>query len=211
MGIRVLIVDDHEVIRTGISALVAGTEIEVVGMASSCAAALETAHATRPDVVLLDVRMPDGDGFATLARLKRELPSTAVVMLTTYDNPTYVNQAASQGASGYVLKGCSRQELLSTVRAVAGGQNVWTDEDLRKAKQVQTTATDPAIDLETPLTKREVEVLCQVANGSGNKEIARALHISVETVKEHVHNILGKLGASGRTQAAVWAVRQGIA
>jgi DNA-binding NarL/FixJ family response regulator len=211
MGIRVLIVDDHEVIRTGISALVAGTEIEVVGMASSCAAALETAHATRPDVVLLDVRMPDGDGFATLARLKRELPSTAVVMLTTYDNPTYVNQAASQGASGYVLKGCSRQELLSTVRAVAGGQNVWTDEDLRKAKQVQTTATDPAIDLETPLTKREVEVLCQVANGSGNKEIARTLHISVETVKEHVHNILGKLGASGRTQAAVWAVRQGIA
>ena len=210
MGIRVLIVDDHEVIRTGLSALVAGTEIEVVGMASSGAAALETAHATRPDVVLLDVRMPDGDGFATLSRLKRELPSTAVIMLTTYDNPTYVNQAASLGASGYVLKGCSRQELLSTLRAVAGGQTVWTDEDLRKAKQVQ-ASPDPAIDLETPLTKREVEVLCQVANGSGNKEIARALHISVETVKEHVHNILGKLGASGRTQAAVWAVRQGIA
>jgi DNA-binding NarL/FixJ family response regulator len=210
MAIRVLIVDDHEVIRTGISALVAGTEIEVVGMASSGAAAMETAHATRPDVVLLDVRMPDGDGFATLSRIKRELPSTAVVMLTTYDNPTYVNQAASLGASGYVLKGCSRQELLSTLRAVAGGQSVWTDEDLRKSKQTPANQ-DPSIDLETPLTKREVEVLCQVANGSGNKEIARTLHISVETVKEHVHNILGKLGASGRTQAAVWAVRQGIA
>jgi DNA-binding NarL/FixJ family response regulator len=210
MAIRVLIVDDHEVIRTGISALVAGTEVEVVGMASTGAAALDTAHATRPDVVLLDVRMPDGDGFSTLTRLKRELPQTAVVMLTTYDNPTYVNQAASLGASGYVLKGCSRQELLSTLRAVAGGQNVWTDEDLRKSKQAPST-TEPAIDLETPLTKREVEVLCQVANGSGNKEIARTLHISVETVKEHVHNILGKLGASGRTQAAVWAVRQGIA
>lgn len=210
MAIRVLIVDDHEVIRTGISALVAGTEIEVVGMASSGAAALETAHATRPDVVLLDVRMPDGDGFATLSRLKRELPSTAVVMLTTYDNPTYVNQAASQGASGYVLKGCSRQELLATLRAVAGGRSVWSDEDLRKGKQAPAT-TESSIDLETPLTKREVEVLCQVANGSGNKEIARTLHISVETVKEHVHNILGKLGASGRTQAAVWAVRQGIA
>ena len=209
MTIRVLIADDHEVIRSGLSALVTGSNVEIVATAANGVEALKLAKEIRPDVILLDIRMPEGDGLNTLTKLKVELPNTPVVMLSTYDNPTYISQAASNGASGYVLKGCSRTELLSAIESVAAGRSSWVTEEGHRVRG--DGGTRPSMDLEVPLTKREVEVLCQVATGQGNKEIARNLHISVETVKEHVHNILGKLNASGRTQAAVWAVRQGLA
>lgn len=210
MPIRVLIADDHEVIRTGLTALMTGASLDVVGQASNGAETVRMAKEVQPDVVLLDIRMPEGDGLVTLGKLKAELPNLPVLMLSTYDNPTYISQAAAGGASGYVLKGCTRNELLSAIENVAAGKTAWVADEGHRSRTEHTTSPT-AMDLEVPLTKREVEVLCQVATGQGNKEIARNLHISVETVKEHVHNILGKLNASGRTQAAVWAVRHGLA
>jgi DNA-binding NarL/FixJ family response regulator len=209
MTIKLLIADDHEVVRTGLGSLVADTEIEVVGGAASGAEALELAKQLQPDVILLDIRMPDGNGLSVLKDLQRDLQSPRVIMLTTYDNPTYIAQAVAAGAKGYLLKGSSREELLAAIRTVAGGNDAWKQEDLRRVMGAMVTPRIKA-DLDVPLTEREAQVLRQIACGLTNKEIAKSLHISVETVKEHVQHILRKVGVSDRTQAAVWAVRKGL-
>ncbi len=209
MTIKLLIADDHEVVRTGLASLVSDTEIEVVAGAASGAEAVEMARQHSPDVVLLDIRMPDGNGLSVLKELQRDLPETKVIMLTTYDNPTYIAQAVAAGAKGYLLKGSSRDELLGAIRTVADGADAWSQEDLRRVMGAMVTPRVKA-DLDVPLTEREAQVLRQVACGLTNKEIARSLHISVETVKEHVQHILRKVGVSDRTQAAVWAVRKGL-
>ncbi|MEK6237209.1 MAG: response regulator transcription factor [Planctomycetales bacterium] len=209
MTIRLLIADDHEVVRSGVVSLTVGTDIEVVAQASNGNEALERAKEVNPDVVLLDIRMPDGDGLKTLDRLRQELPDVRVLMLSTYDNPTYAARAMALGANGYVLKGSTRNELLSAIETVAKGEDAWTHQELRRMTNPNATTRNNA-DLETPLTQRESQVLRQLALGLSNKEIAKTLHISVETVKEHVHHILEKLGVSGRTQAAVWAVRNNV-
>lgn len=208
MSIRLLVADDHEVVRSGVSNLLSGTDVEVISEVSTGEAALRSATETPPDVVLLDIRMPDGDGLSTLERFKAQMPNTPVLMLSTYDNPTYIARAMALGASGYVLKGSSRTELLSAIRTAAAGEKSWTQHELRRVNG--TNGTVQQVELEVSLTQRETQVLRQLALGLSNKEIARALHISVETVKEHVHHILEKLGVSGRTQAAVWAVRNGL-
>ncbi|MBX3414340.1 MAG: response regulator transcription factor [Pirellulales bacterium] len=209
MSIKLLIADDHEVVRTGIVSLVRGTEIEVVGQAASGHEAVALVAQTQPDVVMLDVRMSDGDGLAALARLKQDRPELPVLILSTYDNPTYVARAVALGASGYILKGANREELLAAIRTAAVGESVWSREDLRR---VTGALAAPRLgdDMEVPLTKRESEVLRQMALGLTNKEIAQTLGISYETVKEHVQHILRKIGVSDRTQAAVWAVRRGL-
>lgn len=209
MSIKLLVADDHEVVRSGIVSLTSGTEIDVVAQASSGEETVQQAKEVQPDVVLLDIRMPEGDGLKTLDRLRQDFPKLHILMLSTYDNPTYAARAMALGANGYVLKGSSRSELLNAIRTVAKGEEAWSHQELRRMAN-PATATRPAADLETPLTQRESQVLRQLALGLSNKEIARALHISVETVKEHVHHILEKLGVSGRTQAAVWAVRNGV-
>lgn len=209
MTIRLLIADDHEVVRTGLASLMSETEIEVVAGASTGAEALQLAKEHKPDVILLDIRMPDGNGLSVLKDLQRDLEDVRVLMLTTYDNPTYIAQAVAAGAKGYLLKGSSREELLEAVRAVARGEDAWSQEDLRRVMGAMVTPRVKA-DLEVPLTEREAQVLRQIACGLTNKEIARSLHISVETVKEHVQHILRKVGVSDRTQAAVWAVRKGL-
>lgn len=209
MTIRLLIADDHEVVRTGLVSLVADTEIEVVARATTGEEAVTLAIEHKPDVILLDIRMPDGNGLSVIERLQRELPRVPVVILTTYDNPTYIARAVALGAKGYLLKGSSREELLQTVRTVAAGQDAWSQEDLRRVMGAMVTPRVRA-DLDVPLTEREAQVLRQVACGLTNKEIAKSLHISVETVKEHVQHILRKIGVSDRTQAAVWAVRKGL-
>jgi DNA-binding NarL/FixJ family response regulator len=209
MSIKLLIADDHEVVRTGIVSLVRETEIEVAAQAKSGNEAVALLTTIQPDVVLLDVRMPDGDGLAALARIKQGHPDLPVLMLSTYDNPTYVARAVALGASGYVLKGATRDELLAAIRTAAAGDSVWSREDLRR---VTGALAAPRLgdDMEVPLTKRESEVLRQMALGLTNKEIAQTLGISYETVKEHVQHILRKIGVSDRTQAAVWAVRRGL-
>ncbi len=209
MTIRLLIADDHEVVRCGLRNLIAGTEIEIIAEATSGNEAVEKALSENPGVVLLDVRMPNGDGLNALGRIKLDRPDLPVVMLSTYDNPTYVARAVALGAAGYVLKGATRDKLLSTIRTAAKGESAWTREELRRVTGALATPRLNA-DVEVPLTQRESEVLRQLALGLTNKEIAQTLHISYETVKEHVQHILRKVGVSDRTQAAVWAVRKGL-
>lgn len=208
MSIRLLVADDHEVVRSGVAHLLEGTEVEVVSQVSSGEAAFQSAEQHKPDVVLLDIRMNDGDGLSTLERIKAHMPKMAVLMLSTYDNPTYVARAMALGASGYVLKGSSRTDLLNAIRSAARGEAAWTPQEIRRVTPA--AEGQPTVDMEASLTQRETQVLRQLALGLSNKEIARALHISVETVKEHVHHILEKLGVAGRTQAAVWAVRNNM-
>ena len=209
MSIKLLIADDHEVVRQGLKALFTGTDIKVVAEADTGDEAVKAALKLEPDVVLLDIRMPQVDGLTALGRIKLEAPNLPVLMLSTYDNPTYVARAVALGASGYLLKGATREEILEAIDKVQKGENVWTREELRRVTGALATPRLNA-DVEVPLTQRESEVLRQLAFGLTNKEIAQALHISYETVKEHVQHILRKVGVSDRTQAAVWAVRKGL-
>jgi len=209
MAIRLMIADDHQVIRTGLATLLQGTDIEIVGEAGSGKEALKVAEKTHPDVVLLDIRMPDGDGLEALEKLRAKVPESRVVMLSTYDNPTYIARAVALGASDYVLKGSSRDDLIATITAAAKGESPSRAGELRRvagAMKVRQTVDDDDV----PLTQRETQVLRHVALGLSNREIGRSLEISVETVKEHVQNILRKIAVSDRTQAAVWAVRKGL-
>jgi len=208
-SIRILIVDDHEVIRTGLATLLAGSDVEIVGEAGSGKEAISLTQELKPDVVLLDIRMPDLDGLATLERIRAKMPDQRVVMLSTYDNPTYVARAVALGANDYVLKGSSRDDLLATLRSVADGESPSRTGELKRiasAMKVRQVMDDDDV----PLTQRETQVLRHVALGLSNKEIGRSLEISVETVKEHVQNILRKIAVTDRTQAAVWAVRKGL-
>ena len=209
MSIRVLVVDDHEVIRTGLATLLAGSDIEIVGEAASGTEALQEVEKHRPDVVLLDVRMPDNDGLAALEKLRAKHPECKVVMLSTYDNPTYIARSVALGAADYLLKGSSRETMVETIRTAAAGES---PSRLGQLRQVAGTMKIRQVleDEDVPLTQRETQVLRHVALGLSNREIGRSLEISVETVKEHVQNILRKIAVSDRTQAAVWAVRKGL-
>jgi DNA-binding NarL/FixJ family response regulator len=207
MPIRLLIADDHEVVRAGIKSLVSGTDIKVIAEASTGEAAVRLTMKHKPDVVLLDVRMPEGDGLNALGRIKLDLPDQPIVMFSTFDNPTYIARAVALGANGYVLKGAVGEKLLDTIRTASTGESAWTREELRRVSGALATPRLTA-DVEVPLTQRESEVLRQLAYGLTNKEIAQVLGISYETVKEHVQHILRKVGVSDRTQAAVWAVRK---
>jgi DNA-binding NarL/FixJ family response regulator len=209
MSIKLLIADDHEVVRCGLRSLLAGGDIEIIGEAITGEQAIQMALEKRPDVLLLDIRMPGGDGLNVLGRLKLEAPAIAVLILSTYDNPTYVARAVALGAAGYVLKGTDRAGLIEAIRKASIGESAWTRDELRRVTGALATPRLNA-DVEVPLTQRESEVLRQLALGLTNKEIAQALHISYETVKEHVQHILRKVGVSDRTQAAVWAVRKGL-
>ncbi len=216
MTIKILIADDHEVVRSGLKSLFSDTDIEVVGEATTGAEAVEMANRLKPDLVVLDVRMPNGreksdtaSGLTTLGRIKLDAPDLPVLMLSAYDNPTYVARSVALGACGYILKTAERDRILDAIRLGSKGESVWTREELRRVTGALSTPR-VASDVEVALTQRESEVLRQLALGMTNKEIAKALEISYETVKEHVQHILRKVGVSDRTQAAVWAVRKGL-
>ena len=205
--IRLLIADDHEVVRSGLKSMLAGTEVKVVAEVATGAAAVKYALENEVDVVLMYIRMPDGDGLTALGRIKLDKPDMPVLILSTFDNPTYVARAVALGASGYLLKGCSSESLIAGIRTAASGESAWTRDELRRVTGALAVPRLTA-DVEVPLTQRESEVLRQLAYGLTNKEIAVTLKISYETVKEHVQHILRKIGVSDRTQAAVWAVRK---
>ncbi|MGN6544350.1 MAG: response regulator [Aureliella sp.] len=209
MPISVLIADDHEVVRLGLKNLLQGTECEVIAEAMTGEQALELVSTKKPDLVILDVRMGGGDGLYVLGRIKLDQPALPIILLSTYDNPTYVARAVALGASGYVLKSDTRERLLEAIATAMKGESAWTRDELRRVTGALATPRLQT-DVEVPLTQRESEVLKQLANGLTNKEIALALNISYETVKEHVQHILRKIGVSDRTQAAVWAVRKGL-
>ena len=205
--IRLLVADDHEVVRSGLRTMLSGSEVKIVAEVSTGAEAVKYALNNDVDVVLLDIRMPDGDGLTALGRIKLDKPEMPILILSTYDNPTYIARAVALGASGYLLKGCTREKLIESIRVAAAGESAWTRDELRRVTGALATPRLTA-DVEVPLTQRESEVLRQLAYGLTNKEIAQALHISYETVKEHVQHILRKIGVTDRTQAAVWAVRK---
>jgi DNA-binding NarL/FixJ family response regulator len=210
MTIKLLIADDHELVHRGLKEFVKDTDIKIIATAKNGEQALELALKRNPDVVLLDVRMPNGDGLTTLGRIKLDRPDMPVVMFSAYANPAYVARAVALGAAGYVLKSESKAKLLETICTVATGESTWTRTELRRVTGALATPRMSG-DVEVPLTRREGEVLRQMAQGQTNKEIAVELKISYETVKEHVQHTLRKIGVSDRTQAAVWAVRKGLA
>jgi DNA-binding NarL/FixJ family response regulator len=211
MTVRLLIADDHVVVRAGLKSLLDDVfDIDIVADAADGEEAIRLARRHRPDVVLLDVRMPGADGLAVLGQLRTELPGLAVVMFSSYDNPTYIARAVALGAAGYLVKNASRDDIIGAIRRAAAGEALWSREGLRRVTGALSTPRAPT-ELDAPLTKRESEVLKQLALGLSNKEIAQALEISYETVKEHVQHILRKLAVADRTQAAVWAVRKGLA
>jgi DNA-binding NarL/FixJ family response regulator len=208
--IRLLIADDHEVLRAGLKSLLAGTEIKVIAEVATGQAAVKHALEHEVDVVLLDVRMPDGDGLTALGRIKLAKPDLPILMLSNFDNPMYASRAVALGASGYLLKDCTRDELVNAIRKAAAGEIIFTRDELRRMTGAL-AAPRFAGDVEVPLTQREGEVLRQMAKGLTNKQIAETLHISYETVKEHVQHVIHKIGVTDRTQAAVWAVRKELA
>lgn len=210
MGIRLLVADDHEVVRSGLATLLKGSGIDIVGEAVNGDEAVEKCKKHKPDVVLMDIRMPTSDGLAALEQLRKEMPQQRVVMLSTYDNPTYVARSVALGATDYVLKGSSRKDLVGAISRAAKGEAPGEGSVLQNVQVAMSRRRDRGDNNEIPLTNRELQVLRHVALGLSNREIGTSLEISVETVKEHVQNILRKIDATDRTQAAVWAVKKGL-
>jgi len=200
--IRLLAVDDHALRREGIAALVQQQEdMVLVGEAADGEEALEQFRRLRPDVTLLDLQMPKRDGIETLVALRKEFPAARIVVLSTYRGDAQATRALKAGAMGYLLKSGLRQELLETVRAVHAGQR-------RIPPEIASSIAEHLGD--ESLSPRETDVLRLVATGAANKQIARELGITDETVKAHMKNILGKLSAHDRTHAVTIALRRGI-
>ena len=209
MAYKVIIADDHEVVRAGLKSLVAGTNIRVIAEASTGDDAVRLTAKHKPDLVVMDVRMSKVDGLTALGRIKLDYPEIPILMFSTNDNPTYIARAVALGASGYILKSASGKTLIDAIQRASQGNALWTRDELRRVTGALAT---PRIrgEIEVALTQRESDVLRQLALGLTNKEIAQTLSISYETVKEHVQHILRKIGVTDRTQAAVWAVRKDL-
>jgi len=206
MSIRILIADDHGVVRQGVRMYLAlDPELEVVGEATNGEEAVTLARQLQPDVVLMDLLMPVMDGIAATAIIRRDLPDTEVIALTSVLENQAIYGAMRAGAIGYLLKNTKADELVQGIKAAAAGQvQLSPDVAARLMREVEVPESPEA------LTERETEVLRLLAQGKANKEIAAALIIGEKTVKTHVSNILSKLGVSSRTQAALYAVRLGL-
>lgn len=209
MAIKLLIADDHQVVRTGLATLLSGSDIDIIGEATNGEEAIEKVAELSPNVVLMDIRMLEGDGLTAIQKLHKSVPTLPVVVLSTYDNPTYIARSLALGARDYVLKGSPRELLITAIQRAVAGEEPAPDSIVHRVKDAmerrKMTESEDA-----PLTNREMQVLRHLALGLSNRDIGMSLSISVETVKEHVQNILRKLQVSDRTQAAVWAVRKGF-
>ena len=212
--IRVLIVDDHPMVCEGLTSMLTTPEVEVVEVAHSGKSALEKIRRLEPDIVLMDIRMPGLSGIDVLQEVREMNLATRIIMITTYRNISYLLKALAAGASGFILKDISRDNLLKTVQSVASGaryvdhqflQGVLRDLDVPDHQQTELNS-----EIIETLTPREMDVLKLIVEGLSNKAIAEVLVISPSTVKGYVKNILEKLYVSDRTQAAVKAVRSGL-
>ena len=209
---RVLIIDDHALFRVGLQGLLEQRGIEVADAVASGIEGLQRAAELRPDIVLLDLRMPDMGGLAVLEKLRENEPGIPVVMLTTSNEETDLIKSLRSGAQGYLLKDMEPDELVSALRDIENGKNV-VAQDLTDALARMVQGDTNIADDDGPfseLTPREMEILCLLAEGQSNKLIARNLGISDGTVKLHVKAILRKLGIHSRVEAAVIAVEQGL-
>ncbi|MGW7444047.1 response regulator [Kitasatospora sp. NPDC054795] len=205
--VRVFLLDDHEVVRRGVRDLLeAEPDMEVVGEAGTCAQALARVPALRPDVAVLDVRLPDGDGVTVCRDLRDRMPGLACLMLTSFDDDDALLDAIMAGAAGYVLKQVKGTELVGAVRTVASGQSMLDPATTRKLleslRHHEENATDSAL---AGLTPREREILALVGEGRTNRQIGQELYLAEKTVKNHVSRLLAKLGVERRLQAAVIA------
>lgn len=206
MPIRVLLADDHSVVRQGLRMFLAlDSELEVVAEAANGAEAVRLANELKPDVVLMDLLMPEMDGIEATATIRRQLPDTEVIALTSVLEDEKMFGAIRAGAIGYLLKDTEADELCRAIKAAAAGQVQLSPQ---AAARLMREVRPP--DSPDDLTPRETEVLRLLARGLANKEIARDLSIGEKTVKTHVSNILSKLGVLSRTQAALYAVRAGL-
>ena len=213
-NVRVLLVDDHDLFRTGLRNLLEDQGIEIVGEAGSGVDALRTIGESAPDVVIMDLNMPGMNGVDATRHISRDAPLTRVIVLTISDQEQDVMDAILAGACGYLLKDASIQDLLKGIAAAAVGESLISPHIAGKVLQhvrATTAAPEVAATLRAELSERELQVLKLVANGNDNATIARELHISPKTVKNHISNILMKLQIENRIQAAVYAVRSGIA
>lgn len=204
-NIRVLICDDHPVFRTGLRGMFSSQpDFEVVGEAANGVEAVTLAGRTRPDVVLMDLRMPEMDGIGAISRIKLDYPETYILVLTTYETDADILKALEGGATGFLLKDASHEELFSAVREVAAGRSPLS---LSAATRLVRRFRDSA-----PKTSstREIEILRLAARGFSNKAIARELFISEATVKSHFNHLFDKLGVTDRTSAVVEALKRGI-
>lgn len=222
--IRVLVVDDQRLMREGIASLLSIQEgIDVIGSAADGQEALEKALALHPDVILMDVRMPVMDGVTATARVRQQLPSCQVLMLTTFDDEEYVIEALRAGATGYLLKDIPAYDLAKAIQAAYKG--IYQLDSAIASKVVASLSRTPVASIPAQttqeegtvqpvhgidITAREVEVLRLIARGATNREIAQHLVISEGTVKNHISNILNRLGLRDRTQAAIYAREHGL-
>ncbi len=194
---RVLIAEDHAIVRQGTRLLLESAGLHVIGEAVDGEQAVQMARELRPDVVLMDVHLPQLTGIEATRRIRRELPQVRVLVLTAYDDPVYVAALLDAGADGFILKTANRQELLAALRDVAAGQRSFPPMPQRSAPEG------------CPLTEREHEILQQAARGLTNKQIGAALFISDRTVQGHLQNIYHKLGVVTRTEAVTTALTRG--
>ena len=203
--VRLLIADDHPIVRAGFEGMLAeSTDLKVVGEAENGEEAVRLAERLRPDVVLMDLRMPVVDGVEATSLIKEESPHVNVLVLTTYDSDADILRAIEAGATGYLLKDTPREELFRAIRAAARGEPVLAPSVTARLMQRAQTPTNSA------LSGREIEVLELVARGGSNKELARELHLSEATVKSHLIHIFEKLGVTDRTAAVTVAIEKGI-
>lgn len=211
--IRVLLVDDHPMVRDGLRSMLSDPAVAVVGEAGNGQEGIEQMRRLKPDVVLLDIRMPGLDGLAALQRIREEQLPGRVIMVTTYQNTAYLVRALVAGAAGFVLKDISREALLDTVKAVAAGASR-VDRPFLERVLHDLDHPEPLSSAETellePLTPREMDILRLVVEGLTNQAIGQVLHLSAGTVKGYVQTILQKLNTTDRTQAAVKAIRLGL-
>jgi DNA-binding NarL/FixJ family response regulator len=212
--VRVLIVDDDDLMRAGLTAVLSSDEtVHVVGEASDGRAAVQRVRELRLDVVLMDVRMPDLDGIAATREVVAASPQVKVVILTTFEQDDYIFGALNAGASGFLLKRTSPEELIAAIHTVAAGDSLLSPSVTRRVidRMAQHPAGEAAFDDRLgELTRREREVLAQVARGLSNREIAKALVIEQSTVKTHVKRILMKLRLRDRVQAVIFAYESGL-
>jgi DNA-binding NarL/FixJ family response regulator len=209
--VRLVMADDHEVTRAGFVSLLAGhPEFDVVGQASDGQEALELCERLRPDIVILDVRMPILNGLGAARLLQQRIPALKVVIFTMDDSPDHLEAAIAAGAAGYLLKDASREEVIGALRQVAAGEDALDSAmSARLLRRIAARSASGAPVREN-LTERERQVLGLVAGGFSNREIGEKLAIATGTVKAHVERVIGKLGASDRTQAAVRGIALGL-
>jgi DNA-binding NarL/FixJ family response regulator len=213
LPVRVLLVDDHDLFRTGLRSLLEEQGVEVVGEAPDGARALHMTNELTPDVVVMDLNMPGMNGVEATRQITSMSPLTRVVVLTISDHDSDVLDAILAGACGYLMKDASIEELMAGIRAASLGESLISSHIAGKVLQrIRATSAQPQIaaQIQSELSEREIQVLKLIANGKDNAMIAAELHISPKTVKNHISNILMKLQIENRIQAAVYAVRSGL-